>query len=1053
MAEMSFGARRHTAVRKAEEDSTPTFNIQALLQGCVATRPDDSSDQTPLIVDFPDRPAKMLAAVLSDYGPAKRLKVQMCDLPRLPLGKLKSTEVVVEVHAASVNPTDCKQRNGQLSQIWPLTLPCVLGVDLAGRVVRAGEDAPFSEGDEVFGRQQLGRMVDINGSYAEYCIVEGADIYRKPSRLTMEEAAAVPYSCLAAYAALAHVGKLAEKRKQADKAVFVLGGSGGVGTFAVQLAKQHFDCFVVASSSEGNIGLLNELGVDEALDYEDPSFLKAVGYTKFDVILDTVGGDDYWSAFKDSLKPDGVYVTTVGKERRGHDGRTIDMSAALSYRADYFLRQAFNSIGADKKYHILTGSQILSSDLRIVASIFEKGIIHPVIAKVYSLYDIAKAHEMSETHHAVGKIVLQVKNGGRETPDGAAPRHDKTAGLQSQMQGVLANKGVLANRDLGPPGNRHGGSKLPTSKVQFNPQVQEPHDDDSEDEYPSLADAPGGRGGVTGGAPGSRTTDILGERVGAQPAQPFQPSDMTQRMTFGAPGSTSTLTKPHSANRPSSALGGGSGLEDRLEQLQREVMESTARVQALKEKNSTMLGGVGTSAVASDHVVGNGRAVGGKGESVGTKTEREAPPSLLPAELSHVASGKVVGTEDRDGGEGSDSSPPRGRSGGLSREDLRMGKGLSAGSSVMARGLEEIDFDAQTSANLGLDSAALEAGLAALQQERLFPRDGAPPSHGHGPKSSLEPWDDSAPGYRQGATKEMAPPSTDASDPAVAAKRAAALAKLREMTLGKGMGALGASDADSEGAGGGGLSAAALREARMNAERMKAQASALPRPEDEEEEQPRSDAAAFAGVRRGIEEEEEGGSGGEREARRMGVGGRDDAAAMFQQFKMGMGASSVASAVGSQDSSAPKPYAVRMVSAPVHAHALLDEVIPEDETPPPPRPQVGTAGISGGGGQRPAGAKPRVRINDQAAEREIPGKDEVCCVWAGGWGDVRECTRIWGFIRVTFCLRVCMGVRRQPAETVVRPCAHAHRRTATHLLSHTRTRRTTSHAGGAGAGT
>ena len=107
----------------------------------------------------------------------------------------------------------------------------------------------------------------------------------------------------------------------------------------------------------------------------------------------------------------------------------------------------------------------------------------------------------------------------------------------------------------------------------------------------------------------------------------------------------------------------------------------------------------------------------------------------------------------------------------------------------------------------------------------------------------------------------------------------------------------------------------------------------------------------------------------------MGVGGRDDAAAMFQQFKMGMGASSVASAVGSQDSSAPKPYAVRMVSAPVHAHALLDEVIPEDETPPPPRPQVGTAGISGGGGQRPAGAKPRVRINDQAAEREIPGKD------------------------------------------------------------------------------
>ena len=505
---------------------------------------------------------------------------------------------------------------------------------------------------------------------------------------------------------------------------------------------------------------------------------------------------------------------------------------------------------------------------------------------------------------------------------------------------------------------------------------------------------------------------------------------MTQRMTFGAPGSTSTLTKPHSTNRPSSALGGGNGLEDRLEQLQREVMESTARVQALKEKNSTMLRGVGASAVASDHVFGNGRAVGGKGEDVGTKTEREAPPSLLPAELSHVASGRGVGMEDRDGGEGSDSSPPRGRSGGLSREDLRMGKGLSAGSSVMARGLEEIDFDAQTSANLGLDSAALEAGLAALRQERLFPRDGAPPSHGHGPKSSLEPWDDSAPGHRQGTTKEMAPPSTDASDPAVAAKRAAALAKLREMTLGKGMGALGASDADSEGAGGGGMSAAALREARMNAERMKAQASALPRPEndeeDEEEEQPRSDAAAFAVDGRGREEEEGGVPGGEREARRMGVGGRDDAAAMFQQFKMGMGASSVASAVGLQDSSAPKPYAVRMVSAPAHAHALLDEHIPEDETPPPPRPQVGTAGLPGGGGQRPAGAKPRVRINDQAAEREIPCKDEVCCVWAAGWGHVRECACIWESICVNVC-RVCACVS---AGNLLKPsCAVAHTRT------------------------
>ena len=409
MAEMSFGARRHTAIRKAE-DTTPTFNFQALLQGCVAARPEENSDQTPLIVDFPNRPAKMLAAVLAGYGGASKLKVQLCDLPRLPLGKLKSTEVVVEVHAASVNPTDCKQRNGMLSEIWPLSLPCILGIDLAGRVVRAGEDAPFSEGDEVFGRQQLGRMVDLNGSYAEYCIVEGADIYRKPSSLSMDEAAAVPYACLAAYAALAHVGKLADKRAQADKSVFVLGGSGGVGTYAVQLAKHHFGCFVAASSSGRNMQLLKDLGADEAFDYEDPTFEFCIRFSKFDVIVDTVGGDEYWKAFKGSLKDNGVYVTTVGKQRRSWGVKPMDYGSALQYRADYSLRQPFSSIGADENYQLLTGSQILSSDLRIIASMFEMGTIRPVIDSVYSLCDISNAHEKSETQHVAGKLVIQVCN-------------------------------------------------------------------------------------------------------------------------------------------------------------------------------------------------------------------------------------------------------------------------------------------------------------------------------------------------------------------------------------------------------------------------------------------------------------------------------------------------------------------------------------------------------------------------------------------------------------------------------------------------------------------
>ena len=176
----------------------------------------------------------------------------------------------MQVYACSVNPTDWKQRKGTLSTMCPLSLPCVLGIDLAGTVVRAGDESPFHEGDEVFGRQTLDRMRVLNGSYAEYCIVEGSDIYKKPARLTFEEAAAVPHASLAAYCALARVGRLHEKRKQTDKAVLVLGGSGGVGTFAVQIAKRYFDCFTAASCSSVNADFVKSLGADQVFDDHAP---------------------------------------------------------------------------------------------------------------------------------------------------------------------------------------------------------------------------------------------------------------------------------------------------------------------------------------------------------------------------------------------------------------------------------------------------------------------------------------------------------------------------------------------------------------------------------------------------------------------------------------------------------------------------------------------------------------------------------------------------------------------------------------------------------------
>ena len=506
----------------------------------------------------------MLAAVLPDYGPASRLKVQLVDLPRLPLGKLKASEVVVEIHAASINPTDWKQRKGTLSQLCPLTLPCILGIDFSGRVVRAGESAAFTEGDEVFGRQTLDRMRELNGSYAEYAIVDCADIYRKPSGVGWEEAAAVPHACLAAYAALGHVGQMVDKRKEQNKSVLILGGSGGVGTFAVQLAKKHFGCYVVASCSFGNAQLVRDLGADEVLDYTDPGFLTSTGLTKFDVIVDCVGGDDYWQAFKASLKQEGVYVTLVGNKRYLCDEVSLDYGNALQIKADYFFRQIKSRLGAQENYHILTGSQLRSEDLPILASLLEQGVLTVVLAKQFPLIDVAQAHLLSESHHVVGKIVIQIRKeeagGGKGGKASAMPRSED---LDEQMERLLAKN--RQNKDKSkeaPKPALH--NRLPISST--------------------AAEASGAPQSKTASRSGHKVTfpSYEDDDVDEEDGEKQDERDILPR--YGAPGSALATPTPGSNIVPTPApqpFKPGDDLSIRLKQLQAEVEKSQTRIAAM----------------------------------------------------------------------------------------------------------------------------------------------------------------------------------------------------------------------------------------------------------------------------------------------------------------------------------------------------------------------------------------------------------------------------------------------------------------------------------------
>ena len=195
------------------------------------------------------------------------VQVQLCNLPR----ELRDGELLVQVQAAGVNPTDCKLRSGALQQLYPLSLPSILGCDFAG-VVTKERNTAFSVGDTVFGRQTLDRLREVHGTYAEFVVVDAREVTKKPDDVSFEEAAAVPWAGLTAFAALVHVGGLTYKNDTGGRrAVLVLGGSGGVGTFAVQLAKHYLRCHTVACAHAAMLSLSRNWVRSAGLPEEGPS--------------------------------------------------------------------------------------------------------------------------------------------------------------------------------------------------------------------------------------------------------------------------------------------------------------------------------------------------------------------------------------------------------------------------------------------------------------------------------------------------------------------------------------------------------------------------------------------------------------------------------------------------------------------------------------------------------------------------------------------------------------------------------------------------------------
>ena len=280
-------------------------------------------------------------------------------------------EVLVQVHAAGINPVDWKIREGHLREMLHHTLPLVLGWDVSGVLVAVGPGVTrLKVGDEVFSRPDISR----DGAYAEFIVIKESEVALKPKSIDHIHAAALPLAGLTAWQSLFDAGGLSSGQR-----VLIHGASGGVGTLAVQLAKWK-GARVIGTALAHNHEFLRELGVDQVIDYNTERFEEAV--QPVEVILDTVGGDTQERSWK-VLKPGGILVSIANPP------------AAETAKA-HGVRQAF------------VFTQPNAAQLAEIAKLVEAEKLKAIVETILALSDATRAQELSERGHTRGKIVLRV---------------------------------------------------------------------------------------------------------------------------------------------------------------------------------------------------------------------------------------------------------------------------------------------------------------------------------------------------------------------------------------------------------------------------------------------------------------------------------------------------------------------------------------------------------------------------------------------------------------------------------------------------------------------
>lgn len=333
----------------------------------------------------------MKALLLDRYG--KKRALRSTEVPSPALGE---DEVMVQIHAAGVNLLDSKIRNGEFKLILPYRMPLVLGHDVAGVVVKVGPRVrQFKPGDEVYARPDDFRI----GTFAEYIAVKEESLAIKPKALSMEEAASIPLVGLTAWQALIEKANLKKGQK-----VFIQAGSGGVGTFAIQLAR-HVGATVATTTSSANIDLVRGLGADVVIDYRKDDFEKILqGY---DVVLHSQDATALEKSLR-VLKPGGTLISISGPP---------DPAFAKEIGATWFVNLIVRLLssgvrkraaGRDLRYSFLF-MRASGRQLSEITSLIDSGAIRPVVDRVFSFDQTNEAMAYVEKGRAKGKVVVKVR--------------------------------------------------------------------------------------------------------------------------------------------------------------------------------------------------------------------------------------------------------------------------------------------------------------------------------------------------------------------------------------------------------------------------------------------------------------------------------------------------------------------------------------------------------------------------------------------------------------------------------------------------------------------